>query len=102
AGTVEAADLLHAESAAKHAVIAARELLRPLVPQPPGHVDMHTIDAVGVVARQSFERGDDSVDLESDRVGQVAADLSRAIRKTVRESRRLGIEQQARRFAGAG
>src|SRR5439155_25679788 len=82
-------------------VIAARKVLLLLIEQPPGHVDVHPVDPIRVVARQSFERGNDAVDSVAHGVGEVASELSGGIREAVGESRRFRVEQQPRGFARA-
>src|SRR5262249_5185488 len=83
AGAVEGADLRDAQSAADLDVIAARELLVLFVELPPGHVDVHAADAVGVVARQALERGDVPAQSVANGVSEIAADLSGRVRNAI-------------------
>jgi hypothetical protein len=98
---MEAADLRHMETAADLDVIAARKILLLIVEQPPGNVDVHPADTVRIVARKICHGGNVTRQAVTSRVRKVAPYHAGFVRNAVRKSRRLGIQQQARRFAGA-
>ena len=80
---VERADAGHIEAAADLDVIAARKFLVLRIPKPPRNVEMHAAHAVGVVARQSVQRGNMRFQAIADAIGQVAADVAGAVRESV-------------------
>jgi hypothetical protein len=76
-------------------VVAAREV-ELLVVEPPGHVDVHTADAV-LVVRHVVDHGRDvATGARTRRVGDVLADHAAGVGETLRKLRRLGVEEQSR------
>ena len=82
-------------------MVAAREVELAVV-EPPRHVDVHAARAVVVVRRQAFEDRDVALHAGAGGVGEVAADGAAGVGEAVGMPRRLRVEEQPRRLAGAG
>src|SRR5579862_4821589 len=70
----KAAQARHAETATDFDVIATREILVFLVQLPPGHVDVHAADAVGIMARHIHQRRNMAAQAVADGIGKIAPD----------------------------
>ena len=92
----------HAKAAAELDVISTRKAeLGMIVVSPPRRVEVRAAEAVGVVDRHAFESRDIAGDTQAYSVHQVAPDHARTVGEAVGEQLGFGIEQDARRFAGA-
>ena len=100
AGILELAHARHAPAAAKLDVVSAQKIILAVV-SPPRHVQVHAAHAVMIVRRHFLQSRKISAGGTADRVRQVTADRAGRIGQAVGKQSRAGIQQQARRLAGA-
>ena len=82
---VKRADSRDEKSSPDFDVIAARKIFLFLVPQPPGHIDMHASHAIAVMAREAVESGDMCVETIAHAVGKIAAHGSGSVGESIRD-----------------
>ena len=101
AQVVVVSDARHAASTTEFGVVATKEVVLA-IEFPPRQVHVHAADAIMIVRRHLLERGEISATIAADRVHQIAAHDAGGIGQPVGKECGPGIQQQPRRFAGAG
>src|SRR5712692_387952 len=101
AQAVEHADAGHAAAAPEFDVVAAWEIVLA-VEFPPRNVHVHSAHAVVIVRRDFFQLREKTPAVAANRIGKISSDGAGGVGEAVGKSRRSGIEEQARGFAGAG
>src|SRR5687768_17098275 len=94
--TMERAHARHATAAADLHVISARKFLIFLIELPPRNVHVHAAEAIDVMPLHAFKSRNVSGQAVTGGIGKILADHSGWVSQTIRVSRALRVQEQAR------